>query len=446
MNSETAKLKYYIYVKLYLAMKALAILLLLQFLFFYQLLAVNLPTIIENEIYDSNIKTVEMFRDGWKLSNPIINLNTDEQLVFSFDDINFEKREYYYTIYHCDRDWKISKLAQEEYLKSFVDYAITDYAFSINTNIQYLNYMLKIPNDDIPIIISGNYALVVFDKDNPEKPIITWRFYVVESKISINAKIRRATFDPRNGENQEIDFVINHGSFPINDPISDIKVVISQNNRGDNAITNLKPLFISNGILEYDYNMENTFKGENEFRSFEIRNIKYPGEGVEDIRFIKPLYHVTLETSYGRVQKPYNYYKEMNGNYYIEAFNKDYPEVEADYMFVHFTLPLAQPLLGGGIYVFGKLSNWQCSKFNEMKYNMELNQYEGTLLLKQGYYNFTYAYKDYSSNEVKCYNIEGSHYETENDYQIYVYYGMYTDRYDRLIGYQKFNSLSNRSY
>ena len=339
--------------------------------------------------YDENIKTVEMYRDGWKLSNPIITLNSDQQLVFSFDDINIERKDYYYTIYHCDRDWEISDLAQQEYLSSFIDFPITDYEFSINTNIQYLNYLVKIPNEDVPIVLSGNYAIVVFDRDNQDQPIITWRFYVVESKVRINAKIRRATFDPTNGENQEIDFIINHESFPINDPVSDIKVVINQNNRTDNSLTNLKPLFIRNGILEYDYNMENVFKGENEFRFFEMRNIKYLGEGVEKINFHEPLYHITLLTHYARAQKQYNYYKEMNGNYFIEAFNKDYPEIEADYMFVHFTLPMAQPLLGGGIYVFGKLSNWQCSKQNEMKYNMERNQYELSLLLKQGYYNFT---------------------------------------------------------
>ena len=81
-----------------------------------------------------------------------------------------------------------------------------------------------------------------------------------------------------------------------------------------------------------------------------------------------------------------------------------------------------------------------------MKYSMERQQYELSLLLKQGYYNYTYAYKDNKSDEVKCFNLEGSHHETENDYYIFVYHGRMNDRYDRLIGYQRFNSLLNRSY
>jgi len=66
--------------------------------------------------------------------------------------------------------------------------------------------------------------------------------------------------------------------------------------------------------------------------------------------------------------------------------------------------------------------------------------------LKQGYYNYTYAWKDFSDNKIKTYTFEGSYHETENDYQIFVYYGKTIDRYDQLIGYQKFNSLENRAF
>jgi hypothetical protein len=146
------------------------------------------------------------------------------------------------------------------------------------------------------------------------------------------------------------------------------------------------------------------------------------------------------------VQKPYSFREDLNGNFFIEAMNSDYPELEADYMLVHFTLDMPQPLLGGGIYVFGKLSNWECTEPFKMSYNMEQKRYEHSLVLKQGSYSFQYAYKDDYSGKIKTYNIEGSHSETENDYQIFVYYGEISDRYDRLIGYNRFNSSRNRSY
>lgn len=408
--------------------------------------AIQLPKVIENTVYSENIRTVEMHRGQWQLSNPIIMLKSEDKLTCTFDDLDNETKDYYYTIYHCNRNWELSTIAQQEYLSSFIEYPITDFEYSVNTKVGYINYMISIPNEDVPIVLSGNYALVVFDRNDPDQPLITWRFYVVEPKVNISARIRRATFDTANGENQEVDFIIDYGNFDIQNPYSDIKVILTQNNRTDNALSDLKPLFVRQGQLEYDYNQENTFKGENEFRAFEIRNIQYAGEGVNNIEFYPPVYHATLLPDYPRLQKPYTFYKEMNGNFSIEAMNKDYPEIEADYLFVHFNLQVQKPLLGGGIYVFGKLSNWQCKQPFEMHYSLERHQYELTLLLKQGYYNYTYAYKDNNSNEIKCYNLEGSHNETENDYQLYVYYGKLTDRYDRLIGYEKFNTLTNRSY
>lgn len=410
-----------------------------------RLFSINIPEIFENTVNADNIKTVELYRDGWKLSNPVINLNSDQSLILSFDDLNNERTDYSYTIYHCDRNWRLSRMPQQDYLSSFHDFPVTDFEYAVNTKVGYLNYMVRLPNEEVPILFSGNYVVVVFDRNNPDLPLIIRRFYVVESNVTINARIQRANHDTSSGEDQEIDFTIDLGSYKVQDPFSDLKVVVTQNNRTDNAISNLKPLFIKGNVLEYDYNFENVFKGENEFRFFETRGLQYAGEGVTDITFNPPFYHVSLIPGELRTQRRYTYYKDMNGAYSVELYNKDYPEIEADYFFVHFTLKTNQPLLGGGVYVFGQLSNWQCNKQNEMKWSFDRNQYELTLMLKQGYYNYNFAYKDYQSDKVKMHAFEGSYFETENDYYIYVYHGRITDRYDRLIGYQKFNSSLNRN-
>jgi hypothetical protein len=410
--------------------------------------SVNLPEVLTNTIFTDNIRTVQFYGDGGSLTNPVILLKSDQILHFSFDDLSNEVKNYYYTIYHCDRNWRLSKISQQEYLESFTDFPLNDYKFSINTKVKYLNYSLSLPNNDVPIKYSGNYILVIFNKDVPDEPLITWRFFVVEPLVKIDARIKRGTFDQssRGGETQEIDFQIHHENFPIKNPHTDLKVNVTQNNRTDNILTGLDPIFTNDEIMGYDYNMENNFSGDNEYRSFEIRGINFPGKSVADISFHPPFYHITLEPDKLRTQNQYFYERELNGLFRIEMYNSDYPEVEADYIFVHFTLKMDQVLAGCGVYVFGALSNWQCNKLNEMKWNMDEKQYELTLLLKQGYYNYCYAWKDFTDNKIKLDALEGSHFETENDYFIYIYYGKMTDRYDRLIGYQKFNSLKDRAF
>ena len=219
-----------------------------------------------------------------------------------------------------------------------------------------------------------------------------------------------------------------------------------QNNRWDNAIHDLKPLFIRNNTLIYDYNRENVFKAGNEFRYFDNRTNKVNGENVLATEFHRPYFHKTLMTDEVRSNKKYFAYEEMNGLYAVESQDREVQDydVECDYTFVHFTLPLESILLGGSVNVFGALSNWNANKSNEMTWNFSTSAYELTLLLKQGYYNFIYVYVPKGSKVADHSNIEGSYWETENDYQIFVYYREPASRYDRLIGYRQLNSVSNR--
>ena len=68
--------------------------------------------------------------------------------------------------------------------------------------------------------------------------------------------------------------------------------------------------------------------------------------------------------------------------------------------------------------------------------------YESSVYLKQGYYNYLYALNDTSTGKVDVSYIEGTHYETQNEYYIYVYYREIGKTYDQLIGYIKTTSNS----
>ena len=401
----------------------------------------------ENAVYSEDIKTVLMHREGFDLTNPVLELNQEAPLIFKFDDFSAEVKNYYYTVIHCDADWNESYLVQDEYLEGFPENPLDDYALSFNTTFEYVNYQLLLPNENMRFRISGNYVLVVYEDNDKEKIVITQRFYVVENRVQIEGTVRRATLDAFKGENQEIDFTIYHEDVVIENPREDVKVVIMQNNRWDNAIRDLKPLFVRERRLVYDYNRENVFEAGNEFRYFDIRTNRIPGENVLSTDFHRPYYHKTLMTDEVRVNKKFFQYKEMNGKYVIESQDpevRDY-DTECDYVFTHFSLPLESILLGGSVNVFGALTGWNANKSNEMTWNFETSQYELTLLLKQGYYNFQYVYVEQGSTVADNKNLEGSFWETENDYQIFVYYKSFSDRYDRLVGYRLFNSIENRN-
>jgi len=401
----------------------------------------------ETAVYREEIKTALMYRLGFELSNPVIGLYEDQQLLMKFDDLANEVKDYYYTIIHCDADWKESFIPQSDYLDGFPDNPVDDYAMSFNTTFSYVNYQIVLPNDQVRFKVSGNYVLVVYEDNDKEKIVLTQRFQVYESAVTVEGTVRRATADAFKGESQEVDFTIFHPNLEILNPREEVKVTIMQNNRWDNAITDLYPQYIRDGQLIYDYNRENVFKAGNEFRYFDIRTNRMNGENVFATDFMRPYFHKTLATDEIRVNRDFFQYKEMDGKYTVESQDQEVKDfdTECDYDFVHFTLDLETPLVGGTVNVFGGLTQWNANKGNEMTYNFDKSQYELTMLLKQGYYNYIYVYVPHGGKVADATNIEGSFWQTENDYQIFVYYRDLAGRYDRLIGYKLLNSFTNRN-
>ena len=77
-----------------------------------------------------------------------------------------------------------------------------------------------------------------------------------------------------------------------------------------------------------------------------------------------------------------------------------------------------------------------------MEWQAESGLWVKSLYLKQGFYDYRYLTGPEPCSAVL---LEGSHADTENDYEVLVYYhppaGM---AYDRLVGYTKVNSMGQR--
>jgi len=396
------------------------------------------PTIIyKNETFNRQIKTVLCHNTIDELSLPMINLNSAEQLLISFDDLDTDIKDYYFTIIHCKSDWTASDLMQSEYIDGFTDEPITNYEFSFNTLQKYSHYSFNFPTEELKPLLSGNYVFKIYEQGG--ETIAFKRFMVLETMLTIKAEVRRATLVDDRKTKHEIDFIIKHPNITIADPFSDIKVTIKQNNRGDNAITDLKPLFVKNNELIYDYQEDNTFWGNNEFRHFDIKSLRYQSERIKEIIFDSTYHHVYLFNDRKRPYDRYSIEPDINGKFLIKSQEGWKSSIEADYAFVHFTLPVDH-ISYGELYVIGEFTNWQLEASNKLKYNADKIQYEASIYLKQGYYNYHYALKDTATNRVDVSFIEGTHYQTRNDYYIYVYYRAVGDRYDRFVGFLKTSS------
>jgi virulence-associated protein VagC len=399
-----------------------------------------------NQVYNDKIKTVQFYKEGWNLSYPIITLNSNETLTFQFDLLDDQAETYYYTFVHCDKDWKKSDILTNDYLEGFAENPVEDYQASFNTTISYFHYNISFPNDKVKLRLSGNYVLIIYPVDRPADPAITRRFIISEKGAKINVAMHRPQMTKNSDETQQIDFTVNYTGLKINDPYRNVYAFILQNGRWDNAKLNLKPDFYGDNELKYNsLSVKNIFQGGNEYRYFDIKTIKHQTEFVRRIDYVIPNYNVYLNPSENREFKPYYYWQDFNGKYFIAVQEGQNAEVDADYVNVYFTLPSGQPVTGGKMYVSGALNNQTFDKNNLMTYNAEKREYECTMLLKQGWYNYEYVFLKDGAPDGTATLFEGSHYETENDYTVLIYYRNPQERYDRVIGTVTANTLNRLS-
>lgn len=394
----------------------------------------------ENAIYNPSIHSVQLHPLRFEMGNPLIHLSFKDSLLLSFDDLSSNPQNYAYTLIHCNADWTPSDLMESEYLKGFYEEPITDYQFSFNTMQNYVHYQTVIPSANLKPSLSGNYLLIVFPENQRDQPILSQRMMIMDEKVSVKGNVKRATDLEKRNYQHEIDFSIHHNGYEIDNPFGDIMPIITQNSRWDNSISGLQAVFVKDDEIVYDYEDENLFDGGNEYRFFDIQSLRYLSERLADISFEADTHKVVLRTDEARRFQRYSgLVKDINGKRLIRVQEGSRNAIEADYALVRFTLPYEHEISHGDLYVFGQISDYGFPESHRMTYNAEKNYYEANIYLKQGYYNYEYVLKKYEGGNINRF-IEGTHYQTVNDYHIYIYHRPTGESYDHLIGIQKLTS------
>lgn len=390
---------------------------------------------------DNQIRTVEIYNSASEISDPIIELGSTETITLTFDDLSDSPINYSYTLAHCLNDWKESRIMKSDFMEGFDINPINDYQNSYSTTTPYTHYKLEIPNRDVKLKISGNYIIKVIDTYNPERIVLEKRFMVVEPLITIDAKLRQPFSIEKKATSQQMSLLLKTNQISISNPYNDLIVNVQQNGQPLGSYSELKPIFIRSAEIDYSSPDNLVFDGVNEFRSFNTNSIRYISSGIQSIDHIGSEYSVQLIPSENNQKKLYLTIPDINGKNKVNLENSNQSDLEADYVWVYFTLPYYEQPEGKEVYVYGALTDWQLLPQNQMHFNFQREAFEIRLFLKQGYYNYRYVVKDTKTGEVDQTFFEGNHFETENSYQVLVYLKQPEIRYDRLVGYKSINSI-----
>ena len=391
---------------------------------------------IEDKVFKDHIQSVRLFprgaTTGSQLDSPIVPISESQKLVLLFDDLAYDPEMYSAKLIHCDADWQESSLKNNDFLNAFNEFNIQDYDYSVNTRIPYIHYRFQIPQ----VTKSGNYVVKVYRRRDENEVILTKRFMVYEDLLVVGAAVVPPSQTSGRRGFQQINTVVNYSKLDVINPDSQIKVVIRQNQRWDNSKFLTKPTFMnqSSKVLRYeDFDGANAFDASNEFRFIDLRFMRARGQNMASVRVEEDAVYGESLAITPRPNEVYSQYLDLNGQYIVD--NNDRPggdpELESQYVYMTFNARVqktSQP-----IYLLGSLTNWGKAPESEMKWDEKEQLYRTSLLLKQGWYDFQLGIKEQGSFVTDLF--EGSHFETENIYEVLVYFRGLGSRYDQLVGF-----------
>lgn len=376
-----------------------------------------------------NIKTIELRpKNNSNQFSAIVPLGSI--LKLSFDDLDADSKEYQYKIEHMTHDWKPSNLTTNQYIDGFDQNEIINFSNSFNTLQPYTHYSVEIPNQNTIITKSGNYLISVLD-DNYDT-VFSRRCVFYENITTVGVAVFRSRDTKSNNQKQTVQFSVNHPNLQINNPSQEINVTLFQNHNWTTAINNIQPQFIKPQQLLYNHTLKTNFWGGNEFLNFDSKYIRSTSLNIAKTER-KDIYNSYLYTNEQRADKIYTYNPDINGQFIVRTLEANDANTEADYSLVHFSLDAFESIDNKEIYVYGAYNNYKLSDENKMKYNAVDKIYEAAILFKQGFYNYNYVTLD-KNNTINLNEIDGSFYQTENEYTVVVYYKPFGETYDRVIG------------
>ncbi|NCU06120.1 MAG: DUF5103 domain-containing protein [Chitinophagaceae bacterium] len=416
-------------------------------LFFVLLFAVADSSAQETEkIVKPNIRSVKFHVKGDQLSYPIMRLNSGDQLELHFDDLDADVKYYSYTFVLCNADWTPALLSQFDYMKGFSNVRINTYRNSSLVLTRYTHYTCNLPDRNTSPTRSGNYILKVFLNGDTSQVAFTKRFLVIDTRVTAGATVVQPFNTAIFKTHQKLQFNVNVQNIKPTNVFQQIKVVLMQNFRWDNSISNLQPTFVRQNILEYNTENQAIFPAQKEWRWVDLTSFRLQTDRVEKGDYSNTGQTLFIKPEGERKDLRYMYYRDFNGFYQLMNIEQNNPYWQGDYATVWFrySTPDRKEIPNKELYLFGEFTNYELTDANRLKFNAETGMYENKQFLKQALYDYVYITKDKTSKQLSTDVTEGNWWETENIYTLLIYYRPLGGRADELVGMTQVNSLANR--
>jgi hypothetical protein len=396
-----------------------------------------------DRVYMTSIESVKLHPYGDPLSYPIVALNSGQTLELGFDDLDAGVKTFYYSLELCNLDWTPVAMSPFDYVKGFSRVRITTYRNSSGTLTRYTHYQAVLPDRNCMPTKAGNYMLRVFQDGDTSKLAFTRRLLVVDNRMPPAAQVLQPFSPSMNLTHHRLQVQMPTKGLDVRYPQQQVRIVVLQNHRWDNALVLSNPTFVRQDLLQYVAENEMVMPAGKEWRWVNLRSFRLLGDRVGYQKNSDSSFALFVQEENPRLANQYFFFSDINGFWVNETTESVNPLWNADYASVSFRFrpPGGRSYPGQDLYVFGEMTGYGRNRGGRMTFDPEEGVYKTTLRLKQGYYNYMYATRETGGTGAFRTDLtENNSWETENQYTVLFYYRELGGRYDQLLGVTRLDS------
>lgn len=374
------------------------------------------------------VQTVQLYKGGDEHSFPIVGLRSSESLTLEFDLMEQQGRPLSIYFEHANREWK-RDLSPSQVLESYHNDQLVDYQSSKGTEVPYVHYQYRFPNDDIRFRISGNYVLRVTERGRPDSVLFERPFFVTDETGRLDMG---AETIPVPGQRQRSLRPVARYEPPAElrgDPFG-YAVCFIRNGRLPDTRCRDRPLLGRQPRLEFELERDRAFAPITADYTVDLGNLR-SSRSIERTDWTASPFRVLLEPDYAQFSGQ-DLTASLHGQIVVRGAvtGRANPALTAEYVETTFAfVPPGERRLQGGVMVGGSFSGMDPDRGTRMRWIEGRQRYEGEVLLKQGRYQYFYVGSDPRLQR----EIRRSQSRLQNTYTTFVYYEDPSRSTDRLL-------------
>lgn len=360
--------------------------------------------------------------------SPLIPLENQGDYQLSFDDLSAKPRSYTLSILACDADWKVENISELEYLQDFNDQALRQFRPSEGTKVPYYHYSQTLPK----IKLGGNYIAMVYRNRNKRDTVFTKRFSIGENLMNVAVKVQYPNQNAYRNTHQSLNLTIKYPPSLLIEEVEQLKIYVRTVNRPWGKAMNWRSSMqhqANEGLIRFQFfEGTNFFPGGNEYLTMDLRSSQVKLNGVERIQTTDTLNALITQAFALDSKHAYLQRRDLNGALSIQ--NYEYPDRPQRSDYVGLLFRIKSPELPTKLYVMGAFNGYAAKE--AMRYDASMGEYQWTTFLKQGIYDLG-LFLDNGDR------WDGNFSQTENRYEVAIYYRLPGQRHESLIAFAKVN-------